>query len=83
MNSEFIFSCKISKLVFDVPGSGLGRLMSHRFAKLGCTLVLWDVNKEGNEGTANAVREYGSPVHTYVCDLSSREEINKSAQRVS
>lgn len=38
-------------------GSGLGRLFAKEFARRGATLVLWDINREGNEETAEMVRE--------------------------
>jgi len=60
-------------------GSGLGRLMAIRFAKLGCNLVLWDINEEGNKETAQQVKTHGVSVHTYKVDLSSRDDIYKVA----
>ncbi|KAK6626446.1 hypothetical protein RUM44_008919 [Polyplax serrata] len=30
-------------------GGGLGRLLSERLAKLGCTVVIWDINQEGRQ----------------------------------
>lgn len=62
-------------------GSGLGRLMSIQFAKLGCTLVLLDVNERGNEETASQVREFGATVHAFTCDLSKREDIYRVAEQ--
>jgi len=67
----------------DISGSGLGRLLSHRFAKLGCELVLWDVNKEGNEQTAAQVKRLGVKVQAYEVDLSKREDVYKVADMVS
>ena len=32
-------------------GSGIGRLMSLKLAKLGAVIVTWDVNTKGNEET--------------------------------
>ena len=64
-------------------GSGLGRLMSLRFGALGCQLVLWDVDKRGVEETQRLVKEQGATVHTYVCDLSDREAIYKTAEQVT
>lgn len=29
-------------------GSGLGRILAQRLARLQCTVVIWDINKEGN-----------------------------------
>jgi NAD(P)-dependent dehydrogenase (short-subunit alcohol dehydrogenase family) len=57
--------------------------MAVRFAKLGCNLVLWDVNREGNEQTALEVKEHGVMAHAYVVDLSSRDDTYKVAEQVS
>jgi all-trans-retinol dehydrogenase (NAD+) len=63
-------------------GSGIGRLMAHRFAKLGCKLVLWDVNGDGNEQTAAEVREFGATAYTFVCDISKWDDVYKAADEV-
>lgn len=63
-------------------GSGIGRLLSKRFAELGARLVLWDINQSGNEETAEQVKAIGATVRTYTVDLSSREAIYKTAQQV-
>ncbi|XP_008593036.1 PREDICTED: epidermal retinol dehydrogenase 2-like [Galeopterus variegatus] len=64
-------------------GSGLGRLLALRFACLGSVLVLWDVNKDGNEETCRMAREAGATrVHAYTCDCSHREEIYRVAHQV-
>ncbi|XP_061455264.1 epidermal retinol dehydrogenase 2-like isoform X3 [Rhineura floridana] len=57
-------------------GSGIGRLMALKFAHLGATLVLWDINQEGNKETARLARKNGTVrVHDYTCDCSKRQEI--------
>lgn len=63
-------------------GGGLGRLFALEFAREGAELVLWDCNTEANELTARQVRERGCKAHTYTVDLSQRESIYQSAERV-
>ncbi|XP_054983958.1 epidermal retinol dehydrogenase 2 [Sorex araneus] len=64
-------------------GSGIGRLLALKFARLGCVLVLWDVNKAGNEETLRMAREAGAArVHVYTCDCSRREEVYRVADQV-
>nr|XP_012629548.1 epidermal retinol dehydrogenase 2 [Microcebus murinus] len=64
-------------------GSGLGRLLALRFARLGSVLVLWDVNREGNEETSKMAQEAGATrVHAYTCDCSQREEVYRVANQV-
>ena len=56
--------------------------MAVEFAKLGALVVLWDVNKSGNEGTARLVRETGGRAHTYICDISQKEAVYETAAKV-
>lgn len=65
-----------------------------QFAKLGCTMVLWDVNTAGNEETKAMVRatgatvrcdyvnkywKYSNQVYSYTVDISKRDQINATA----
>ncbi|XP_006266562.1 epidermal retinol dehydrogenase 2 [Alligator mississippiensis] len=64
-------------------GSGIGRLMALKFARLGAVLVLWDIDPEGNKETGRLAKEAGAVrVHTYTCDCSKREEVYKVADQV-
>ena len=63
-------------------GSGIGRLMTLRFADLGARVVLLDVNEESIEKVAREVKSKGGDPHVYQCDLSSREEIYKVAAKI-
>lgn len=65
-------------------GSGLGRLLALQFARRGSVLVLWDVNKEGNEETCKMAQEAGvTRVHAYTCDCSQKEEVYRVADQVT
>ena len=37
-------------------GMGIGRLMSLTFAKLGATVIIWDINKETAQGVVKEIR---------------------------
>ncbi|NXV28546.1 RDHE2 dehydrogenase, partial [Rissa tridactyla] len=64
-------------------GSGIGRLLSLKFASLGATVVLWDINQEGLKETSRLVRENGAVgVHSYICDCSKRQDIYTVADQV-
>lgn len=63
-------------------GSGLGRLLAQRLAKLGAIVVLWDINKSDLESSANVIRKLGGAAHTYVCNVSDREAVYKTASQV-
>ncbi|CAH1772981.1 unnamed protein product [Owenia fusiformis] len=63
-------------------GSGIGRLLAQRLAKLGATIVIWDINKEGNEETARLITENGGKAHAYICDISNNSEISVCSETV-
>ncbi|NXA54094.1 RDHE2 dehydrogenase, partial [Nothocercus julius] len=64
-------------------GSGIGRLLSIKFARLGATLVLWDINQEGLKETSRLAKENGAVrVQSYICDCSKRQEVNRVADQV-
>lgn len=64
-------------------GSGIGRLLALEFAGLGVSLVLWDINQEGNKETARLAREKGAArVHAYLCDCSDKAEVYRVADQV-
>ena len=58
----------------DQSGSGLGKLMAYRFMRLGCDLVLWDVNREAIDSMISDMADTVK-VKAYTVDLSSREQI--------
>ncbi|XP_013408959.1 17-beta-hydroxysteroid dehydrogenase 13-like, partial [Lingula anatina] len=42
----------------------------------------WDVNKDGNEATADEVRKQGGTAHAYLCDVSNTDDVKRVAERV-
>lgn len=64
-------------------GSGVGRHLAIKFASLGATVVLWDINQEGLNCTVKVAKENGTGrVHSYVCDCSKRQDIYRVADQV-
>uniref|UniRef100_T1IWY1 Short-chain dehydrogenase/reductase 3 n=1 Tax=Strigamia maritima TaxID=126957 RepID=T1IWY1_STRMM len=64
-------------------GSGLGRLVSIEFSKLGSVLVLWDLNEKDNSETAKIIENNNNgKVFTYTCDISDKQEVYKTAEKV-
>ncbi|XP_035669077.1 estradiol 17-beta-dehydrogenase 11-like [Branchiostoma floridae] len=61
---------------------GVGRCLALEFGRLGATVVLWDINRDGNEATAEQIREDGGTARAYRVDCSKREEIQGVAQQV-
>ncbi|XP_013189782.2 estradiol 17-beta-dehydrogenase 11 [Amyelois transitella] len=63
-------------------GGGLGSLIALRLSRLGCTIVLWDINEQGLEDTVKLVKGIGGRCHGYVVNLANREDIYRMAKRV-
>lgn len=79
-------------------GSGLGRALALKYAKLNSSLVLWDINEQGLEDTrALVVYEHAKIKNinkskdetnrerfckTYIVDVSDRLKIKEAAKRV-
>lgn len=72
-------------------GSGLGRQIALEFARLGSSLVLWDINKNGLIETKDLIDEEFSKLTNYdssrfcsiyIVDVSKKEVVEKFADRV-
>ncbi|NXT44834.1 RDHE2 dehydrogenase, partial [Pelecanoides urinatrix] len=64
-------------------GSGIGRLLSLKFARLGATVVLWDINQEGLKETSRLAKQNGAVgVYSYICDCSKRQDVYGVADQV-
>ncbi|KAM6282236.1 epidermal retinol dehydrogenase 2 [Porphyrio hochstetteri] len=63
--------------------NGIGRQIALKFAPLGATLVLWDINDEANKETSRLAQKNGANrVFAYHCDCSNREEVYEQADKV-
>ncbi|XP_034834512.1 short-chain dehydrogenase/reductase family 16C member 6-like [Maniola hyperantus] len=63
-------------------GGGLGSLIALRLARLGCIVVLWDINKQGLEDTVKLVKGVGGKCFGYIVDLTKRDDIYRVAKQV-
>ncbi|XP_071950676.1 estradiol 17-beta-dehydrogenase 11-like [Antedon mediterranea] len=63
-------------------GQGMGRLYALHFAKLGAKVVLWDINKEGNEKTESEVKEMGGDAYAVTVDVRRKEQVYDAAKVV-
>ncbi|RLW13098.1 hypothetical protein DV515_00000275 [Chloebia gouldiae] len=63
--------------------NGIGRQVALKLAPLGVTLVLWDIDDEGNKETSRLAQQNGaSRVFVYHCDCSRREDVYEQADKV-
>jgi len=63
-------------------GSGIGRLMALKLAKLGAVIVTWDVNTKGNEETVSMIQKIGGTAFAYTVDITNRQKIYAAAEEV-
>jgi len=63
-------------------GSGVGREMAIRFAKMNAILVLWDIERDLVTETANIIRRSGGIAHAMTVDVSDENKVEKSADHV-
>ncbi len=61
---------------------GMGRLFSEHAVAEGARLIIWDINKDAMQATAEELRGRGGAVHTYVVDVSDRGKIEAAAEKV-
>lgn len=62
--------------------AGLGRLMALEIAARGGKIIGWDIDEAGLTALQSHLEAQGRPVATYVCDLSDRDAIYATADRV-
>ena len=64
-------------------GSGIGRALSFKFAGIGATVVLWDINKSANDAVAEEINnKTPNKAFSYKCDCTKKEEVYKVAEQV-
>lgn len=64
-------------------GHGIGRQLAFKYASLGATVVCWDLDQQSNTETVNEIKKLsGSIAYGYKCDVASREDVFKTAERV-
>ena len=62
-------------------GSGIGRLLCKKLARLGARVVTWDINEKGNQETVNIIKDEGYQAWAYTVDMSIKEDIYNTAKK--
>ncbi|KAH8343364.1 hypothetical protein KR059_008987, partial [Drosophila kikkawai] len=63
-------------------GHGMGKHMAQQYAKLGATVICWDVNEQTNNQTVKEIQKSGGKAYGYTCNVTKREELVELAQKV-
>ena len=63
-------------------GSGLGKSLSKKLAKLDATLILWDIDEAANNQTKSEIERDGGKAYSFKCDLTNRDEVYNVAREV-
>ena len=74
-------SIKNDIILITGAGSGIGRLMALKLAKLGAIIVSWDVNATGNKETIQLIKAQGGTAYAYTVDLCKKEAIYEAAAK--
>ncbi len=73
---------KNKNVVITGAAAGIGRLMAHEFAKNGSNLALIDIDKKLLTRTENELRQFGTRVIKYVCDISNEQNVKDTAKQI-
>lgn len=72
-----------STVLVTGAGSGIGRLMCLGMGRLGARIVVWDIDPDAVDEVVREVKaSTGRPAHGYVCDVSDRDDVYATAERV-
>ena len=72
----------ICVILLDFSGSGIGREIAIVLGRLGVRVVLWDVNKMGNEETRQIIQDRGGTAYAYLVDVSNTASVMSTAEKV-
>lgn len=75
-------SIKGETVLITGAGSGLGKSLAKKMAKLDTRVVCVDVNTKANEETVNEIKKDGGNAFAFTCDLSKKEDIYKVADEI-
>ena len=70
---------KGKKVLITGGAGGIGLCTAEQFAKVGCEVILTDLDEEALKKAEEDLSEFRAPVHTRVMDVSDRNQVNEMA----
>lgn len=67
------------KVLITGGASGLGRHLAHQAAERGAHVVIWDVDQEAGQATADEIARSGGTASAMVVDVAEREAVKSAA----
>jgi len=82
--ARFLYKKDVNGQVVLITGAGggIGRLLAIGLAKLGATIICWDVAKQANEETVRLIKQNDGAAFGYHIDLTKKSEIYRVASLV-
>lgn len=68
---------KGKNVIVTGAASGIGRAIAHRLGEEGAVVGLFDINGEGAEREAEAIRQAGGQAHAYTVDITSYDAVKQ------
>lgn len=69
-------------IVITGGASGIGRLLATKLARLGGRVVIYDLDREKIDEAVAEIRAAGGDAYGHVCDVSDREAVYETAEKV-
>ena len=63
-------------------GSGIGAILARKFAQLGSTVIIWDINESALESVRSSIESSGGICHAYKVDVANRKLVYEMAFKV-
>ncbi|PIC50557.1 hypothetical protein B9Z55_001411 [Caenorhabditis nigoni] len=70
------------RILITGAGSGLGKLLSRKFAAQGAELILWDINLKSVDELKDEFKSNGVKAHSYEVNLCDPNKISEVGQQV-
>lgn len=71
-----------ARILITGGGNGIGRLLALKSAARGAHVIVWDLSAESGEKVAEEIRAKGGTCDAYTVDVTNREDVALTAEKV-